>query len=207
MVMKLKILSKKICRKIKKIVTRFKYRITNIPNTIRLKKVYLEAEQGYLHTAKMCNKSVNKFMGEGENLYLNKWRKISKFVSPVDYRLFSQYIGENPNICPEYVLHNIIEPIFLPRAYQQFYNDKNMYDKLLPKKYLAKSVFRCIDGICCNENYEVINQCDDSHLLECCKGYDQIIVKPTRNTGNGNRILFYDLSGGGKNILCLLIII
>ena len=60
----------------------------------------------------------------GEDIYRSKWKRISKYVSPIDYRLFSHFIGENPNIVPEYVLHNIIEPIFLPREYQQFYNDK-----------------------------------------------------------------------------------
>ena len=102
----------------------------------------------YKRMAKDSNTPV-KEKCEGEELYIRKWKKISKNVSPIDFRLFSQFIGNNPSIVPEYVLHSIIEPVFLPRAYQQFYNDKNMYDKLLPKEYLAKSVFRCIDGICC----------------------------------------------------------
>lgn len=86
---------------------------------------------------------------ETESLYMKKWKSISKLVSPYDFRVFSAFIGDDANIVPENVLHDVIEPIFLPRAYEQFYNDKNMYDKLLPQSYLAKSVFRCIDGICC----------------------------------------------------------
>lgn len=127
----------------------------------------------------------------GEDIYLGKWKRISKYVSPIDYRLFSHFIGENPNIVPEYVLHNIIEPIFLPREYQQFYNDKNMYDKLLPKEFLAESLFRCIDGICCDGAYHVLNSYDDKSLVELCGKYDRIIIKPTRDTGNGSRILLY----------------
>lgn len=131
----------------------------------------------------------------GENGYISKWKKISRYVSPIDYRLFSHFIGENPNIVPEYVLHNIIEPVFLPRAYQQFYNDKNMYDKLLPKEFLAESLFRCIDGICCDGDYRVLSNCDDKLLLELCTKYDRIIIKPTRDTGNGSRILLYQKQG------------
>lgn len=131
----------------------------------------------------------------GENDYINKWKKISRYVSPIDYRLFSHFIGGKPNIVPEYVLHNTIEPIFLPRAYQQFYNDKNMYDKLLPKEFLAESLFRCIDGICCDGDYRVLSNCDDKKLLELCTKYDRIIIKPTRDTGNGSRILLYQKQG------------
>lgn len=109
---------------------------------------YKHWQSVYKKMAKASNKPINKY-SEGEELYNKKWIKISKWVSPYDYRLYSWFIGNNPNIVPEYVLHNVIEPVFLPRAYQQFYNDKNMYDKLLPQSYLAKSVFRCIDGICC----------------------------------------------------------
>lgn len=109
----------------------------------------------------------------------------------VDYRLYSQYIGETPDIVPEFVLRKVIEPIFLPRAYQEFYNDKNMYDKLLPKSYLAKSLFRCIDYICCGEDYEVFYDNIDVKLAQMVQDYEKIIVKPTRNTGNGNSILIF----------------
>ena len=159
------------------------------------KKGYQSIEKAYIDKAKKSHKTVSNFMGDGENQYIGKWKRISKFVSPIDYRLFSQFIGEDPNIVPEYVLHNIIEPVFLPKAYQQFYNDKNMYDKLLPKEFLAESLFRCIDGICCDGTYKVLNHCDDKLLIELCGKYDRIIIKPTRDTGNGSRILLYQKQG------------
>lgn len=146
---------------------------------------------------KMAEKSqtpINKAR-DGEKQYIDKWKRISKYVSSIDYRLFSQFIGENTCIVPEYVLHNVIEPFFLPRAYQQFYNDKNMYDKLLPKEFLAESLFRCIDGICCDGDYHMLNNYDDKSLIELCGKYDRIIIKPTRDTGNGSRILLYQKQG------------
>ena len=173
-------------------ITRF---IRKLVNSYYTKKSYIGVEKAYIDKAKKSNKHVLNHLGDGENQYVSKWKRISKYVSPIDYRLFSQFIGENPNIVPEYVLHYIIEPVFLPKAYQQFYNDKNMYDKLLPKEFLAESLFRCIDGICCDGNYQVLNSCDDKSLVELCSNYDRIIIKPTRDTGNGSRILLYQKQG------------
>jgi hypothetical protein len=130
-----------------------------------------------------------------ENIYLLKWKKISNHVSVNDFRLFARYIGEDPNIVPEYVLHNVIEPVFLPKAYRQFYNDKNMYDKLLPKSFLAESLFRCIDGICCSGDYSVVTNCNEKKLFDLCSKYEKIIIKPTRDTGNGSKILLYKRDG------------
>lgn len=145
-----------------------------------------------IYNQSVSNHVINK---ETEKLYMKKWRLISKFVSPYDYRVYSGYIGDDPNIVPENVLHDVIEPIFLPRAYQQFYNDKNMYDKILPQSYLAKSVFRCIDGICCGGGYDVLNQPNTLDIVSYCSDLERIIVKPTRDTGNGNRILLYQKQG------------
>lgn len=186
--------AKKLKKKLSSIVIS---RIEAKLKTYRLKELFKASEAGYIAIANASHYDVDRNMGKDEEDYLNKWKKISRFVSPVDYRFFSQFIGRNPNIVPEYVLHNVIEPVFLPREYQQFYNDKNMYDKLLPKDFLAKSVFHCIDGMFCDENYQLISDCDESQLLNLCKQFDRVIVKPTRNTGNGNRILLYEISKDG----------
>lgn len=155
------------------------------------KKNCQRIEKAYLDKAKKSNKNVSNFVGDDEKQHISKWKRISKYVSPIDYRLFSQFIGKNPDIVPEYVLHNVIEPVFLPRTYQQFYNDKNMYDKLLPKEFLAESLFRCIDGFFYDGEYLPLYRCDDKKLFDLCKHRKKIIVKPTRDTGNGSRILFY----------------
>lgn len=165
--------------------------IENYIDAYNDKKRYRGIEKAYLDKAKKSGKNVSNFMGESENQHVSKWKRISKYVSPIDYRLFSQFIGENPDIVPEYVLHNVIEPVFLPKAYQQFYNDKNMYDKLLPKEFLAESMFRCIDGFFYDGEYKPLYRCNDDLLLDLCKHRSKIIVKPTRDTGNGSRILFY----------------
>lgn len=134
---------------------------------------------------------------EGEAEYLKKWGRISKFVSPAAYRYYSQYIGNDPRIVPELVLRKVIEPFFHPNEYQQFYNDKNMYDKLLPKSFLAESMFRCIEGVFCDGDYQPITNANDSLMLEKCKRHEKVIVKPTHNTGHGNSILLFERKNDG----------
>ena len=48
----------------------------------------------------------------GVKEYHAKWKRISKRVSELDYCIFSQYVGEDSNLVPEFVLHQVIEPIF-----------------------------------------------------------------------------------------------
>lgn len=133
------------------------------------------------------------FLVGGVKEYLAKWKRISKRVSELDYCIYSQYVGEDSNLVPEFVLHQVIEPIFLPKVFKGFYNDKNMYDKLLPKDYLAKSLVRCIGGIFTDGDYSVIYHIDDSYLTKICNKCNKIISKPTLDTGNGNSILLWKL--------------
>lgn len=151
-------------------------------------------EQEYKKIASKSSVDIDHYV-EGEREYLNKWRNISKYVSNLDYRLFSQFIGQNINIVPEYVMRHVIEPVFHPKAFLPFYNDKNMYDKLLPHSFLAKSFFRNIHGMCYGGGYDVLSQLDDIDLSALCYGVNRIIVKPTMDTGNGDHILIYEKNG------------
>lgn len=174
-----------------KILKCFSYFVNRIISNSKLWYAYKGYEKIYLNRTKSTKVSVSN-KREGEDEFIKKWKRISKFVSPIDYRLYSQYIGNDSNIVPEYVMRKIIEPIFHPVEYRQFYNDKNMYDKLLPKAFLATSIIRCIEGVFCDGDYLPIEKCDDNLMFELCKKYDKVIVKPTHDTGNGNSILLYE---------------
>jgi hypothetical protein len=175
--------------------------VNSIKNTVfrtveslRQKHRFNLLEQEYKQIAAHSSVAIDHYV-EGEREYLAKWHTISKYVSTLDYRLFSQFIGQDINIVPEYVMRHIIEPVFHPKSFLPFYNDKNMYDKLLPQSYLAKSFFRNIHGMCYNERYDVIRQPNDIDLSALCCEVEKIIVKPTINTGNGDHILVFEKKG------------
>ncbi len=63
------------------------------------------------------------------------------------YRVFAHYIGENLNIVPEDMLHDIIEPMLNSPRMVEYYADKNVYDKQFPKGFFPKTIFRRIDGV------------------------------------------------------------
>lgn len=184
---------KKIIIKILKWTRRVSYDLRN-KNRFRI------LENSYKQMAQKSSIDVSKPIS-GENEYLQQWQSISKYVSPIDYRLFSQFVGQDKNIVPEYVMHNVIEPVFHPKEFLSFYNDKNMYDKLLPQEFLARTFFRNIHGMCYGGGYNIINQEDVFDLMALCDGSKKIIVKPTIDTGNGNRILIYEKRGATYNPL------
>lgn len=165
-----------------------------IINNVKLLLIYYFHKKEYIDMANRSGIDI-KTPCVGENEYIKKWKQISPLVSPIDYRLFSKFIGYNSAIVPEFVLHKFIEPIFMPSYYKGFYNDKNMYDKLLPKDYLATSIVRCVNGVYCDGNYDVLYDFDTSALKCLCQQYKKILVKPTIDTGNGNRILVYEKQG------------
>lgn len=165
--------------------------ITNLIHSLRLWNRFRISESELRQRAKTSNNLIDKTV-KGEREYLKKWRPISKYVSVVDYRLYSHYIGNNPNIIPEFIMREIIEPVFHPKGFLAFYNDKNMYDKLLPQKYLAKTYFRSINGIFTGGGYNIVNQDDFEGVFGGC---EKIIIKPTIETGNGSGILLYQREG------------
>lgn len=130
----------------KKIIIKLTNKLKRVSNDLRNKNRFRILENSYRQMAQKSGIDVSKPIS-GENEYLLQWKIISKNVSPIDYRLFSQFIGQDRNIVPEYVMHNVIEPVFHPKDFLPFYNDKNMYDKLLPQEYLAKTFFRNIHGM------------------------------------------------------------
>ena len=86
----------------------------------------------YIRDYKECI-AINPELGkpaEGENEWIEKWRKYDKRVSPLSYRIFSRYIGSDINILPMEVCANIIEPVLTPGHLAAFYNDKNSFGLL-----------------------------------------------------------------------------
>lgn len=116
-------------------------------------------------------------------------------ISPLQYRVFRHYIGDNINIVPEEVIHLVIEPILNSKMTAGYYADKNFFDKILPKAYQSQTILRRIRGRFYDGDYNIItiNESALTHRLNDL-GFKKIIVKPTVDGESGRGVMLFEFS-------------
>ncbi len=137
---------------------------------------------------------------EGEDEYLQKWRRLSSHVALEDYRLFSHYIKPSPNIVPEAISHNIVEAILNPIRYRLYYTDKNMFDRIMPPGFMPPTCLRRMNGFYYDAEYNPLKE-DKIHLEDFTGDYDRIVIKPTVDSSSGNKVTLLKRIDSGWNAL------
>lgn len=129
----------------------------------------------------------------GEDTFINKWNVFGREVDVRYYRVYATYIGKNENIVPANILKSIIEPILNEERYLPFYDDKNVYNKLLPKEYLPVTFLRRICGHYYDEDYNAIptHKISLDYILQGLKEKDKFIIKPSTDSTSGKGILLF----------------
>lgn len=107
-----------------------------------------------------------------------------------DFRFFSRFIGSRPNIVPESLCHNQIEPVLNPVAYRAYYEDKNVYDRLFPGAWLPATLLRNMGGRWTDADYTPVES-DDGLLYRLCAPCQRIVVKPSVESGSGRGVRLY----------------
>lgn len=131
-----------------------------------------------------------------EHEWVNMWKKLLKHPHVNSFRLFAQYIGPNPNIVPEDISSSIIQPILNPIETRPYYQDKNMFEKILPQEFLPVTVLRKIKGDYYDRKYNPIHITND--WLSSLKIYsERIFVKPSTDTSSGVGVVCFKLSKDG----------
>ena len=122
---------------------------------------------------------------DGEKEWLDHWRKYDKNLSPLSYRIFSRFVGEDINIMPMELCINIVEPVLNPNSYRGFYRNKNSLNLIGPEKMTAKTIIRKIAGFFYDSHYEPIIITDTN--LKCMfENYDKVLFKPAlEDSGRG----------------------
>lgn len=123
---------------------------------------------------------------EGEDEYRLKWSQLSERVEPYSYRFFRHFNGNNPNIVPEDIGHNIIEEILNPIEYRKVYSDKNLYPEIVGKEFVAKTIVCRINGSCLLDAY--YQMIEPKRLDEILGRYRSLILKPTVESNSGKNI-------------------
>ena len=136
------------------------------------------------HSGKNCN---CKRLREWQE----KWEPLGEFNKDY-YRVFSQYAGEDINIVPDDLLHNIIEPILNPKRFISAYEDKCLFDKMLWSSFGAKvtppTYLNNIGGLFYDSDYHLL---ETFHEKECIPiDVKSILVKPSLDSSSGRSIAF-----------------
>lgn len=130
---------------------------------------------------------------EGEELYINKWKKITKRVEPYSYRFFSHYCGHTANIIPEDIGFSYIEKKLNPIKHQATFSDKNLFPIIVGKENLPRTIVCRINGSnLLDEGYMLATESLDYYIPQDIKYF---ILKPTIATGSGKGILKFQRNG------------
>ncbi len=129
---------------------------------------------------------------EGEDAYLDKWKKLCPRVEPYSYRFFSHYCGHTPNIVPENIGHDIIEEILNPIQFRAAYEDKNLFPEIIGKEYVPRTIVCRINGsVLLDEKFLAA----DKDLAVYIGDVSALILKPTVGGCSGKGIIKFEKKG------------
>lgn len=161
--------------------------IQKVKGLIKYSLINLHSYKQLKFYKKLCKKNgVPNKKVENESEWTKKWSGLGIKPNPVYYRLFSKYIGNDVNIVPEDICHDVIENILNPMRYAKYYADKNMFDKLLPKGSLPMTILRKMNGFYYSDKYELL-ELDESKFTALLNGsgVNKIIIKPSVDSSSG----------------------
>lgn len=141
-----------------------------------------------------------------EKEWIKLWNKLSKHPHVNSFRLFSKYIGPDINIVPEDICACVIQPILNPIETRPFYQDKNMFDLIIGKDKMPRTLLRCVNGCLMNRDYKYIIQenrssnkyvISEANLKNFLDGYNTIFIKPSVDSSSGKGVVGFNLDKDG----------
>ena len=131
----------------------------------------------------------------GLKAYKKKWAPLG-FAHPVYFKLYSQFVGSDPNILPDDLSHKAIESILNPVKFRAPYEDKNMFDKILGYEMTAKTLLRSMQGFLYDQTYKPVST--DVDLNKLIKGYQRVVAKQTLETCSGDDVLVFEQDSNSR---------
>lgn len=141
-------------------------------------------------------KNRNKYLDRSFKLSKEQVKEIQEFWKPykrISTKWCKFYCSKNGNFSPMYIPNTLyytkIDQYFNNRKLAWGFNDKNYYDKIFQNIPQPETVLRKVNGIILDKNYEVVSI---NKAIEILKTFDEIICKPSLETGSGREIQFYN---------------
>ena len=136
---------------------------------------------------------------KGLNEWVAKWSVLGR-PNKDYYRVFSQYSGEDVNIVPDDICHNIIEPILNPKRYMSAYEDKCLFDKMLwssfGKNITPPTFIRNINGALFDSEYQPIDSIDQT-INSIPTNITGLVIKKSIDSSSGRGIAFIQRNSDG----------
>lgn len=157
----------------------------HLSNTLK-KFHYKRATESYIslyHRILSANPDLSWNKAE-EKEWLKHWSVYDKNLSPLCYRVFSNYVGENVDkvteIIPLEYIASIVEPVLCPAHNRFFYSDKNSFGKIIPQDMMPKVWLRNINGYFFDGDYNPMSESQAQTLIEGLSDFTRkLIVKPS----------------------------
>ncbi len=131
---------------------------------------------------------------DGENDWLEFWHQMNDNVEVSTYRFFSHYMDNPLLIVPESIGRLIIEEKLNPHRFRDYYEDKNMFPKILGAENLPTTVAcRINGGRLLGPNYNPTS-------LKCLLNgieTEKLILKPSLDSDSGRGVMLFINSGNG----------
>ncbi len=128
---------------------------------------------------------------EGEEAWLERWRRYDRNLSPLAYRIFSRFIGNDLNIMPMELCMSLVEPILTPAEYLPYYSDKNSFGKIFHGIKMPYVYARNIRGFFFDNDYNRLEKDPLSELLQ--RKVEGFVLKPSlEESGRGVKLFRYD---------------
>ena len=137
---------------------------------------------------------------------IDEWKKKWCVLGRVNkdyYRVFSQYSGEDINIVPDDICHNIIEPILNPKRFLNAYEDKCLFDKMLwtsfHKNITPYTYIKNIGGANYDIDYVPISSVDFI-IKSIPLNVNKLIIKKSIDSSSGRGVAFVQRNDNGDFI-------
>ena len=137
--------------------------------------------------------------------WTSKWKVLGR-VNKDFYRVFSKYSGEDINIVPDDICHNVIEPVLNPKRFLSAYEDKCLFDKMLWSSFSRNitpiTYIKNISGANFDINYAPIESIDVA-INDIPIEVNRLIIKKSIDSSSGRDVAFVqrDERGIFKDVL------
>lgn len=138
------------------------------------------------------------------NDYLTIWKPFKSKPSLLFLKCISSISGiKSGNYIPEDIHYNYVEPVLNSRPYALAYNDKNLFESLLPnhRHLFPHALLRGVNGVIYNTEYKPVDENRALNIVQNIKTNSYLVLKPGTETGGGDNVMFLEKTTDGFYIL------